>query len=325
MTERRSGLRVHFTAVVAAGLLERAVRAQGLGPTAWGRRLVAVFVLATLASSAPEGLSPAQDRGPTPRVPSRIISLVPAITEMLFAIGAGDRVIGVSSFDTFPPEVATRAKVGALLDPDFERILSLQPDLVVVYGTQTELIERLNRVRIPTFVYQHARLSDVAAMVGRIGDRVGRSAEAARLARSIEQDLAAVRTASAGRPRPRVMLVLEREPGALRNIFASGGFGFLHDLLEVAGATNVFADVLRENVQVSAELLLARAPDVVIETHPSNWRGDRAREHAAWRAMAALPAVRANRIHLVADDRLFIPGPRVAEGAKVLAAIIGDR
>jgi iron complex transport system substrate-binding protein len=322
MTGRRSGLRAQGSGLRAQGL---GLRAQGSGLRAQGLRLVVAFILATLASPAPEGLLRAQDQSATPRVPSRIISLVPAITEMLFAIGAGDRVIGVSSFDTFPPEVATRARVGALLDPDFERILSLRPDLVVVYGTQTELIDRLNRVSIPTFVYQHARLSDITAMVGRIGDRVGRSADAARLAKSIEQDLAAVRAASAGRPRPRVMLVIEREPGALRNIFASGGFGFLHDLLELAGATNVFADVLRENVQVSAELLLARAPDVVIETHPSNWPGNRAREQAAWRAMAALPAVRANRIHLVADDRLFIPGPRVAEGAKVLAEIIGTR
>jgi iron complex transport system substrate-binding protein len=245
---------------------------------------------------------------------------------MLFAIGAGEAVIGVSSFDTFPPEVRTRARVGALLDPDFERILSLRPDLVVVYGTQTELISRLHNVRIPTFAYQHARLADVTATLGQIGDRVGRSAEAQRLARAIEADLAAVGAAAAGRDRPRVLLVIEREPGSLRNMFASGGFGFLHDLLQLAGATNVFADVPRENVQVSAELLLTRAPDVVIETHPSTWKpGNRAAEEAAWRAMAALPAVRANRIHMVADDRLFIPGPRVAEGARVLAEIIRGR
>ena len=89
--------------------------------------------------------------------PQRIVSLVPAVTEMLFAIGAGPRVVGVSSFDKYPPEVSTRARVGALVDPDLERILSLRPDLVVVYATQDEFRAQLERARIPAFVYQHRR------------------------------------------------------------------------------------------------------------------------------------------------------------------------
>ena len=111
------------------------------------RALVIVFVALVIAS-LPARVPARQLPTPVP-APTRIISLVPSVTEMLFAIGAGDRVVGVSNFDHYPPEVEKRTKVGGLLDPDFERILSLRPDLVIVYGTQSGLLERLGRARLP--------------------------------------------------------------------------------------------------------------------------------------------------------------------------------
>ena len=93
--------------------------------------------------------------------PQRIISIIPSTTEMLFAMGAGPRVIGVGNFDRYPPEAETRTKVGGLIDPDVERIISLKPDLVVVYGTQTDLRAQLERAGIPMFLYQHAGLADI--------------------------------------------------------------------------------------------------------------------------------------------------------------------
>jgi len=279
---------------------------------AWGLRLAAfAYALVVVGAQAP------------PSRPSRVISLIPAVTEMLFAIGAGDQVVGVSSFDTYPPEATTKARVGALLNPDFERILSLKPDLVVVYVSQSELIARLERVGIPTFVYRHAGLADVGTTISSIGTRVGRVAEASRLVRDIDANLEAVRRSTMGRPRPRVALVFGRDTGTLRNMFVSAGVGFLHDLLETAGGQDAFADVKRESIQVSAEAMLARAPEVIIETHQSNWDASAmAREQAVWRTLPALPAVRMNRIHIVADDRLFIPGPRVVDAARILAGVI---
>jgi cobalamin transport system substrate-binding protein len=243
---------------------------------------------------------------------------------MLFAIGAGAEVVGVSSYDTFPPEVTTRAKVGALVDPDFERILSLKPDLVVVYGTQQEFIGRLERVRIPVFHYQHAGLADVTTTMVQLGERIGRAADGRRVAQQIERDLSEVRSSVAGRARPRTILLFGREPGALRSMYASAGIGFMHDLLELAGGIDVLSDVKRQSLQVSTEVLLRRAPEVVIEVHPSgDWPASRvAREIEVWRALAALPAVRTGRIHILADDRLVTPGPRVAEAARLLAGAL---
>jgi ABC-type Fe3+-hydroxamate transport system substrate-binding protein len=260
----------------------------------------------------------------TPAGGQRIISLVPAVTEMLFAMGAGPDVVGVSSFDTYPPEVATRTRVGALVDPDYERILTLRPTLVVAYGSQTDLIARLGRSRIAVFPYRHVGLADITTTIRELGARVGRGAPANVLADGIEAELAAVRRRVAGQARPKTMLVFSREVGALRGIYASGGIGFLHDLLVTAGAADIYADVQRENVQVSSEQLLARAPEVVLELWPSRgWSVAReAQERAAWHQLPALPAVRANRIYMLADDKLTIPGPRVGEVARALAAVL---
>src|SRR5262245_28643741 len=112
----------------------------------------------------------------TPAPVRRIVSLAPAVTEMLFAMGAGQDVGGVPSYDTYPPEVQSRPKLGALLDPDFERLLTLKPDLVVVYGTQNALIARLNQVHVPYFSYQHAGLADIPVTIRQLGDRIGRGA-----------------------------------------------------------------------------------------------------------------------------------------------------
>lgn len=279
---------------------------------AWGLRLAAwVCALVVVGAQAP------------PSRPSRVISLIPAVTEMLFAIGASDQVVGVSSFDTYPPEATKKTRVGALLNPDFERILSLKPDLVVVYVSQTELIARLQRVGVPTFVYRHAGLDDVSTTISSLGQRVGRTTEASRLARDVQTNLEAVRRSVAGRSRPRVALIFGRDAGTLRNMFVSAGVGFLHDLVETAGGQNAFADVKRESMQISSEAMLARAPEVIIETHQSSWdTSATASEQAVWRTLPALPAVRMNRVYMVADDRLFIPGPRVVDAARILAGVI---
>jgi iron complex transport system substrate-binding protein len=258
-------------------------------------------------------------------VPSRIISLVPAVTEMLFAIGAGPAVVGVSNFDLYPPEAATRPKVGALVDPDFERILSLRPDLVVVYGSQAELIGRLARAGIGVYNYRHAGLADITQTIRAIGEQVGLANAGELLAAQIERDLDEVRRSVAGRPRPRTAIVFGREPGTLRSIYASAGVGFLHDMLELAGGDDVFGDVARESLLVSAETLLARAPDVIIEIEPAaEWSTARLQQElAVWRRLAAVPAVRTGRVHILAGDRrLVVPGPRVADASRVLAAAL---
>lgn len=247
--------------------------------------------------------------------PQRIISLVPAATEILFAVGAGPRVVAVSSYDREPDAVNTLPRVGALIDPNVERILSLKPDLVVVYGTQHDLKTQLDRAGIAHASLVHGGLPEVTAAIRAIGARTGDSARAEVVAKEIEQSLAAVAARVEGRPRPRTLLVFGREPGTLRNMYASGGRGFLHDLLGVAGGDNVFADQPRESVQVTTEMLLALRPDVVLELHASEGPVDL----SAWQPLASLPAVRGGRVVPLAGSELVVPGPRVARAAERFA------
>ena len=255
--------------------------------------------------------------------PARIISLVPATTEMLFAVGAGDRVVGVSSFDRFPPEVERLPRVGALLDPDVERILSLQPDLVVIYHTQKDLLTQLTRGKIPVFSYSHAGLADVTMTLRTLGERVGAGERASQLADDIERRIERVRAKTRGLTHPRTLVIFGRDPFAIRGIFASGGVGFIHDMVTAAGADNVFADVKQQSVQATSELIIARRPEIILELRaqpidPQSMK----RELQVWSTLSSVPAVARRRVHIIGDSRTVIPGPRVAEGIELLSSVM---
>lgn len=250
--------------------------------------------------------------------PQRIVSLIPSVTEMLFAIGAGPRVIGVGNFDRYPPEARTRTKVGGLIDPDIERILSLKPDLVMVYATQTDLRTQMDRAHIPVYLYQHSGVPDITETIRTIGARVGNEKAGEELARRIEEDIASTRRRVAGKPRPRTMLVFGRDAETLRGVYASGGLGFLHDILEAAGGTNVFADVNRQSVQATTEVILMRAPDAIVEIGIDT-ASSKERNLGAWNSLASIPAVRTHRIYQVRGDEMMNPGPRVAVAIRRIA------
>ena len=240
---------------------------------------------------------------------------------MLFAMGAGDRVIAVSNYDHFPPEVETLPRVGGLLDPSVEKVLALKPDLVIVYDTQSDLTQELERAGIPLFKYRHQDLGDITTTIRALGDRTGSQQAAESAASGIESALAGIRAKVADKPRPKTLLVFGREPGALRNVLASGGYGFLHDVLEIAGGSDVMADVKRQSVQMSTEMILTRAPEVIVELHygaslPTERLED---ERQVWSALPAVPAVRRQQVHLLVGDEFVVPGPRIVRAAERLA------
>jgi iron complex transport system substrate-binding protein len=251
--------------------------------------------------------------------PTRIISVVPAATEILFALGAGPRVVAVSSFDHEPPDVNRLPRVGALVDPDVERILSLKPDLIVIYGSQRDLAQQMSRAGIPQFAFVHGGLADVLTTIAALGERTDARDAASRLVASIRAQLDTVSARVAGRPRPRTLIVFGRDPGALRNLYASGGIGFLHEMVEAAGGTDVFADVRRESVQAPSETLIARAPEVIIEIRA----GDEAAPNPDdWNALPSIPAVRQHRVVVLLGTELVTAGPRVAAATERIARAI---
>jgi iron complex transport system substrate-binding protein len=255
------------------------------------------------------------------QAPQRIVSLIPATTEMLFAMGAGRQIAGVSNYDRYPPDVERLPRVGGLLDPNVERLLALKPDLVIVYDTQTDLKRQLERANIPMFHYTHRGLPDIMATMRALGERVGAKAAADAAAARVEQQLEAVRARVAGRPRPKTLLVFGREQGSLRHVNASGGYGFLHDILELAGGSDVLGDLHQQSVDMSTEMILTRAPDVILELHygESLKRERMDAERLVWNALPSLPAVKNKRLHLLDGDEFVVPGPRIVIAAERFA------
>jgi iron complex transport system substrate-binding protein len=255
--------------------------------------------------------------------PRRLVSLIPAVTEMLFAMGQGDRLVGVSSYDRFPQEAARIRSVGGLLDPSVETILALKPDLVIVYATQSELKQRLERAAIPFFSYEHRTLSDIMSTIRALGVRIEAPEPAERLARSMEQAIANVRASVAGLDRPRTLLVFSREPGSLQNVTASGGYGFLHDMIETAGGADVFSDVKQQSVQASTEMILSRRPEAIVELrYGAAAATDAGQDTQAWDKLASLPAVKNRRVYVLTGDEFVVPGPRVVDAIRRLAAVL---
>ena len=144
---------------------------------------------------------------------------------------------------------------------------------------------------------------------------------AAELASRIEADIAEVRKRVAGRPRPRTLLVFGRDAETLRGIYASGAVGFLHDMLEAAGGTNVFADVKRQSIQTTSELAIARAPEVIIEIGVDTASAS-GRNLRAWDAVGSVPAVRNKRIYLLTGDGMMNPGPRISQSVRRVAEVL---
>lgn len=301
-----------------AGIADRDVRLAEPALGIAGRVAVIVVLLGLAVACSPQreqAQAPATSAEPVVSGP-RVVSLVPAVTEMLFAVGAGPQVVGVSSHDTFPAEVATRPRVGALLDPDLERILALKPALVVSYGSQTPLHDQLARAGIEVMTYRHGGIGDTLAMLEEVGRRTGHEADGRQAAQVLRAQLTGIRMRVEGRRRPRTLLVFGREPGAIRQVWASGGIGFLHELLDVAGAENVFGDVARENVQAGTEQVLARRPEAIVELRAEA----RPQESPSpWLALPALPAVASGRVLTLEGSQFVVPGPRLGEAAEALA------
>jgi len=249
------------------------------------------------------------------------VSLVPALTEMVFDMGGGTRVVGVSRYDTYPPSVRGLPRVGGLLDPDYEAILRLSPDLVLTYGSQTELERRLRLGGIDVYSYRHSGIAGTMQTMRELGAAMGLEESAAQAVARLERALDAVRARTRGRRPPRTLLVFGRERGTLRQVYASAGGGFEHELLLAAGGVNVFAGARGPSVQPSIEQLIASAPEVIVELHgtPTPEAETVRSDHEVWGRLSSVPAVRNGRVHVLYADYLSIPGPRIAQTAEAIA------
>src|SRR5262245_28514952 len=191
-------------------------------------RLLALFL--ALASSC----APAKPREASTGAPQRIISVVPNVTETLFAFGLEDKIIAVGDYDHFPPEVEKKPRIGGLLNPNIEKIIELHPDLVITYGSQNILRDRLQSVGIQMFPFTHGNVEHTLQAMLELGRVVGAEDRAKQVVDDIRKTFEDIR-AHAGAQRPKVLIVHDRGAGTLGSFYSVGAKAFQNDLIEIAG------------------------------------------------------------------------------------------
>jgi iron complex transport system substrate-binding protein len=259
--------------------------------------------------------------------PQRVVSASPNLTETIFALGAGDRLVGVSDFCHWPPPARELPRIGGWSNPAYERITELQPDLIVVLGRHESLTDFARRRGIPVAQVQMMNVGTIRSGILELGRLLGRETAATSLTASIDLRLAAFEAdlaAHPDRPRPRVFISSARTPGSLATLFTVGGNTFLDEALRLAGGVNVYNDVEQPFPQVSKESLMLRRPEIIIELEAGiELSDDRQRQLVAdWRPLAAIPAVRDGRIHVLTGADLLIAGPRLPELIEQLRRVI---
>jgi len=280
-------------------------------------------VIALLAASSAVALSVRDMLGREvvlPGPPARIVSLVPSVTEIVFSLGAQDRLVGRTDFCDYPLAVRTKPSVGGMVNPNLETLVALKPDLVIGTdeGNREETFRQLERLRIPTYLVHANRIAETVDLIARVGELTGHQADAPRLTGEMLRRVEAVRRAVAPFPRPRVLYVLWPDP-----LIVPGRASMLTELIEIAGGVSITAGDGDAYPRLSLEAAVTRAPEVIILADHSTGASTAGRAAPEkWQRLVSVPAIRAGRLHSADLSILHRYGPRVPEGLETLARMI---
>jgi iron complex transport system substrate-binding protein len=252
-------------------------------------------------------------------VPSRIISLAPSVTEVLFEIGLGPRVIGVTSYCRYPRAVLALPRIGGYLTPSYEAVAALQPDLAVVLPEHADIEPHLRALNIPILRVDHRTIDGVIQSLMTLGDRCGAAARAREAVDGLRLHLARARQIAGTSARPRVLVCFGRSEDFGR--FYAAAPGTIHDdLITLAGGQNVVTSRSVSYPTLSAEGLMRLDPDVIVEF--ASERQDAAALRRQWNVFGSLRAVKAGRVHVFTEAFLSVPGPRFVRFTETLARIL---
>lgn len=255
--------------------------------------------------------------------PRRIVSLSPDLTEILYGVGAFSRVVGVSNYDTYPPETAKLPHLGELQSPSLEALLALRPDLVVVNSAQAPFIEgTLQQLGLRILKTYNRSVEEVYSAMLTIGRATGNEREAAALAASTREGLDRVARKTAGLPKPRVLLIVDRTPGTLRDLYTATSGSYLAELVAIAGGRMALQAVPTGYARLSKEDLLAANPDVILDLIQGPQGRFAANPLEAWNEMPELKAVRARRVCSVNEDYVPHASQRMVQTAELFARLI---
>lgn len=288
------------------------------------RRLITLLIAGTqliIGCGAERGaVEPPVEAGIAPQ---RIISLAPSVTETLFALGVGDRVVGVTRYCSYPAEVLDLPRVGGHLDPNFEAIVALEPDLVLAIPSSHENRARLESLGIRVFEVDQRDVEAVLESVSTVADICGAPERGDALRSEIDRRLSAVRRIVSGAERPKTIVVVGHQTGegAVRSVWAAGPDTFYDGVLQIAGGVNAVKSGVARYPELSREGLSSIDPDVVIDVIAGLQKRDLtpAEVRAEWMRLSELRAVREERINVLVGDQMVVPGPRLPEMVEAVA------
>ena len=275
-------------------------------------RVLAIFLSLTVLCASAQN-----------RLPQRIISTSPNISEMLYGVEAFDRVVAVSDYCTYPSAVKNLPRVGGWQNSNLEKIAALHSDLVILTDAQAPFLEdKLRQLRLQSVVVPTHSLKDIFVAIETIGRATGHELQARELARRTRAGLGAVRNQTMNLPQRSVLLVVDRTPGTLRDLYVATQGSFLAELIEIGGGRSIATPTKNGYAKISKEVVLTLNPEVILDmVHVP--KGKLAEDLAmVWRDLPELRAVREGRVYPVGDE--FIPHASqfVADTAKLFARLI---
>jgi len=250
--------------------------------------------------------------------PLRIVSLAPNLTEILFALGLGENVSGLTQDSDYPPAALAKPKVGTFWQPSIEAVIAAKPDLVVTLALeqQKELARRLGRMGYRCLTVDIEKTDDLFQAISAIGDAAGVKEHARELSERIRTEIHRLQAVTAAMPKTKVLWVVQREP-----LRVAGRDTFINEMIELAGGENAIGPTLHKYPSIGAEQVIAAGPEVIIE--PVMVRASPGQQHGQvssyWRRYANVPAVTHGRIYVVDDDVVSRPGPRLPAGVALVA------
>ena len=253
-----------------------------------------------------------------PFPPKRIVSLAPNITEILFSLGLDDEIVGVSIHCNFPAKAKSKARVGSYIRLDFEKITSLNPDLIIAtaVGNTRDMVDRLGKLGFPTYVIYPKNFNDILKNIAHIGQVVNREGEARVIIKGMRKRSQRIAELTNGLPRPKVFVQIGDAP-----IVTVGKGSFADDVIRLAGGENIAGKEKAVYPRFGMEEILKRSPEVIVISS-MNPRGDYQKILQEWNRWKTIPAVKNGRIHLIDSDLLDRPSPRIIDGLEEFAEVL---
>jgi iron complex transport system substrate-binding protein len=255
----------------------------------------------------------------------RIISLAPSITECLYVLGLMDQVVGVTRYCDYPPEALTKTKIGGYYDPNYEAILMLKPDLIIMLAEHEEPRENLAKLGYNIVVVNHKSISGILRSIEAIGEACGASEKARSITEDIRARMERIREKTEGLSHPRVMVSIGRNMGSgtLKDVYISGNEGFYNEMIEFIGGVNVYKGGVAFPV-VSGEGIIIMNPEIIIDVVPDlEERGwDPEMIYKEWDVVSQVDAVKNRRVHVFGEDYVAVPGPRFISIMEKIARVI---